>query len=54
MDWCVLKDKSGYLKIGESANTPAMAYFFRSTANLVHYLKRQGFYQPRGGLNKAS
>jgi hypothetical protein len=26
-----------------------MAYFFRSTANLMHFLKRQGLYIPRGG-----
>ena len=44
-----LKDESGYRKIGGGANTPQMAYFFRSTANLVHYFKRQGFYTPRGG-----
>jgi hypothetical protein len=25
-----------------------MAYFFRSPASLIHYLKRQGFYIPRG------
>lgn len=43
------KDESGYRKIGGGANTPQVAYFFRSTANLVHYLKRQGFYTPRGG-----
>jgi hypothetical protein len=43
------KDESGYRKIGGGANTPAMAYFFRSSANLIHYLKRTGFYVPRGG-----
>lgn len=43
------KDESGYRKIGGGANTPAQAYFFRSGGNLVHYLKRAGFYVPRGG-----
>lgn len=42
------KDESGYRKIGGGANTPAQAYFFRSSSNLVHYLKRAGFYVPRG------
>lgn len=42
------KDESGYRKIGGGANTPAQAYFFRSSANLIHYLKRAGFYVPRG------
>jgi len=48
-----LKDKSGYRKIGGGANTPDRAYFFRSTTNLVYYLKRQGFYNPRGCPIKA-
>jgi hypothetical protein len=43
------KDEAGYRKLGGSANTPAMPYFFRNATNLVHYLKRQGFYVPRGG-----
>lgn len=43
------KDESGYKKIGGGANTPRMAYFFRSAANLMHFLKRQGLYVPRGG-----
>lgn len=43
-----LRDKSGYRKIGGRANSPKAPYFFRSTANLIHYLKRQGFYLPRG------
>lgn len=43
------KDESGYKKIGGGANTPKMAYFFRSAANLIHFLKRQGLYVPRGG-----
>lgn len=43
------KDESGYKKIGGGANTPKMSYFFRSTANLMHFLKRQGLYIPRGG-----
>jgi hypothetical protein len=42
------KDESGYKKIGGGANTPKMAYFFRSAANLMHFLKRQGLYIPRG------
>lgn len=42
------KDESGYRKIGGGANTPAAAYFFRSANNLIHYLKRQGLYSPRG------
>jgi hypothetical protein len=42
------KDESGYRKIGGGANTPAQAYFFRSGSNLIHYLKRAGFYVPRG------
>lgn len=42
------KDESGYKKIGGGANTPKMAYFFRSAANLMHFLKRQGLYVPRG------
>lgn len=42
------KDESGYKKIGGASNSPDAAYFFRSTANLIHYLKRQGFYIPRG------
>ena len=43
------KDESGYRKIGGGANTPSQAYFFRSSGNLIHYLKRAGFYVPRGG-----
>lgn len=43
------KDESGYKKIGGGANTPKMSYFFRSAANLMHFLKRQGLYVPRGG-----
>ena len=43
-----IKDESGYRKIGGGANTPAMAYFYRSSGNLMHYLKRSGFYVPRG------
>lgn len=43
------KDESGYKKIGGGANTPRMSYFFRSNANLMHFLKRQGLYIPRGG-----
>ncbi|MFZ9888974.1 MAG: hypothetical protein ACO3JL_15870 [Myxococcota bacterium] len=43
------KDESGYRKIGGGANTPSQAYFFRSVGNLIHYLKRAGFYVPRGG-----
>lgn len=43
------KDESGYKKIGGGANTPKMAYFFRSAGNLMHFLKRQGLYVPRGG-----
>ena len=42
------KDESGYKKIGGGANTPKMSYFFRSVANLMHFLKRQGLYIPRG------
>lgn len=42
------KDESGYKKIGGGANTPKMAYFFRSATNLMHFLKRQGLYIPRG------
>ncbi len=43
------KDESGYRKIGGGSNTPSQAYFFRSPVNLMHYLKRAGFYVPRGG-----
>lgn len=43
------KDESGYRKIGGSANTPDRPYFYRSANNLMHYLKRMGFYTPRGG-----
>jgi len=43
------KDEAGYRKIGGGANTPDQAYFFRSAGNLMHYLKRVGFYGPRGG-----
>jgi hypothetical protein len=46
------KDESGYKKIGGGSNNPSMHYFFRSIANLLHYLKRQGFYIPRGELIK--
>lgn len=42
------KDESGYRKVGGGANTPQQAYFFRSSTNLIHYLKRSGFYVPRG------
>jgi len=42
------KDEAGYRKIGGGANTPGQAYFFRSSSNLIHYLKRAGFYVPRG------
>lgn len=43
------KDESGYRKIGGGANSPKMPYFFRSATNLIHFLKRQGLYIPRGG-----
>lgn len=43
------KDESGYKKIGGGANTPKMPYFCRSANNLIHFLKRQGFYIPSGG-----
>jgi hypothetical protein len=43
------KDEAGYKKIGGGANTPEHAYFFRAAGNLMHYLKRAGFYVPRGG-----
>ncbi len=42
------KDEAGYRKIGGGANTPGQAYFLRSSGNLIHYLKRAGFYVPRG------
>jgi hypothetical protein len=42
------KDESGYRKLGGGANTPEQAYFFRAPVNLIHYLKRAGFYVPRG------
>ena len=42
------KDEAGYRKIGGGANTPQAAYFFRSSGNLIHFLKRSGFYVPRG------
>ena len=38
-----IKDEAGYKKIGGSANSPAMPYFFRSQQNLIHYLKRKNF-----------
>lgn len=44
------KDESGYRKIGGGANTPLAPYFFRSVHNLVHFLKRQNLYYPRGSL----
>jgi hypothetical protein len=44
------KDESSYKKIGGGANTPKMAYFFRSAGNLMHFLKRQGLYVPRGAM----
>lgn len=44
------RDESGYRKIGGGSNTPEMPYFFRSTANLIYFLKRQNFYIPRGSL----
>ncbi|MES2504137.1 MAG: hypothetical protein V4534_04580 [Myxococcota bacterium] len=44
------KDESGYRKIGGGSNTPEMPYFFRSTANLIHFLKRQNLYYPRGSI----
>ncbi len=43
-----IKDEAGYRKIGGGANSPGQAYFFRSSGNLIHYLKRSGFYVPRG------
>lgn len=43
------RDEAGYRKIGGGANSPRQQYFFRSKANLIHYLKRSGFYVPRGG-----
>lgn len=48
------KDESGYRKVGGGANTPAQAYFFRSSTNLMHYLKRAGFYVPRGSRPEPS
>jgi hypothetical protein len=47
------RDESGYRKIGGGSNTPEMPYFFRSTANLIYFLKRQNFYIPRGSLEPA-
>lgn len=47
------KDESGYRKIGGGSNTPEMPYFFRSTANLIHFLKRQNLYIPRGSVDPA-
>ncbi len=44
------KDESGYRKIGGGANTPDRPYFFRSTANLIYFLKRQNLYFPRGSI----
>jgi len=43
-----VKDEAGYRKIGGGANSPGQNYFFRSSGNLIHYLKRAGFYVPRG------
>jgi hypothetical protein len=43
-----VKDEAGYRKIGGGANSPGQNYFFRSSGNLIHYLKRSGFYVPRG------
>jgi hypothetical protein len=54
LDRDFFKDEAGYRKIGGGANTPAMAYFFRSAVNLIHYLKRQGFYNPRGTSTPAT
>ncbi|MDP2344504.1 MAG: hypothetical protein Q8O67_26350 [Deltaproteobacteria bacterium] len=48
------KDEAGYRKIGGGANTPGQAYFFRSSGNLIHYLKRAGFYVPRGSRPEAA
>lgn len=48
------RDKSGYRKIGGRGNSPKAPYFYRSTANLIHYLKRQGFYLPRGSDEPAA
>src|SRR5688572_18387926 len=45
------KDESGYRKIGGGANTPSAPYFFRSVHNLVHFLKRQNLYYPRGSVS---
>lgn len=42
------KDESGYKKIGGGANSPKNNYFCRSANNLIHFLKRQGLYIPRG------
>lgn len=47
------RDESGYRKIGGGSNTPEMPYFFRSTANLIYFLKRQNFYIPRGSIEPA-
>ena len=47
------RDESGYRKIGGGSNTPEMPYFFRSTVNLIYFLKRQNFYIPRGSLEPA-
>lgn len=47
------KDESGYRKIGGGANTPSAPYFFRSTHNLIHFLKRQNLYYPRGSVPAA-
>lgn len=47
------KDESGYRKIGGGANTPSAPYFFRSVHNLIHFLKRQSLYYPRGSVPAA-
>lgn len=44
-----IKDESGYKKIGGGANNLSKFYFYRSSANLIHFFKRQGLYIPRGG-----
>ena len=49
-----VKDEAGYKKIGGGANSPEQAYFFRAVGNLIHYLKRAGFYVPRGGHPEAT
>lgn len=42
------RDPASYKKLGGVANTPNAPYFFRRYSNLLHFMRRQSAFYPRG------